>query len=798
MKNYFFLVLLICFQLSFSQKNSYQEDLISAFDDYAEMDREIVYLHLNKSTYIKGESIGFKAYVLDKNTKLLVNETTNLYCTISDKDDKVIAKKMVMVGNGTAINDFILDDVYTSGEYTIKAYTNWMRNFEEQNFYAQKIKVIDPEIENKIKPKEADGTLDLQLLPEGGHLLLGVNNTIGVIAKNNLGLGVTSLEGSLLDKSNNVVTTFKLNQFGIGKMSFTPLENESYRVKINNEDKDYSFNIEGIEKEGVIFTTNKLKDNLSITFKTNEKTLSKIKNKPYKLIIHNGKNVKETTIAFTDKNELVKAIPFRNLYSGINIITVFNENNKPILERLIFNYEGIKVARLEEPIVDKIKDSIKVSIPISNINKSLFNSLSISVLPENTKAYNHHHNIASYNLLKPYVKNTIEKAHYYFTEVDERKAYDLDNLLLTQGWSSYDWENIFNNPPDYVYDFEDGVSYVANFSNDDNKQLIIYPTLNSPLEIVTIEEEDKSFEKSGFLPISNEKIEIGAVNSRGKPTQPKVFIKFSPDKIPDLIIDKKETLLSVNNFNTTTNNVFKDFNLKGWKKVEQLEEVEISGKKKYTEVEKIRKRTIGKVEFFDEEKKIKYQTLGRYLSNKGFVVLENKAGSFGGFQIYNRRAASHRGVTAPDNIPVIYLDGIILHGDLSVLRDFSMREIDYIEINKAGIGAGMRGGAGVIKIKTNPFKTTKKKPKKIVSRAFEIPLKFDVAKRFYIPKYSTYDSPFFNEYGIIDWFSNVSTDENGTLNLKVFNNKSSNINLYIEGVSNDGTFISEVKTIKID
>lgn len=54
---------------------------------------------------------------------------------------------------------------------------------------------------------------------------------------------------------------------------------------------------------------------------------------------------------------------------------------------------------------------------------------------------------------------------------------------------------------------------------------------------------------------------------------------------------------------------------------------------------------------------------------------------------------------------------------------------------------------------------------------------------------------FFKEYGALDWFPNLKVDENGLVTFKVLNTYTPNINLYIEGIVNGETFISETKTI---
>ena len=57
------LILFLVTFFSFSQNTN---DIFETYEEYVDTPREVVYLHLNKSTYIKGENIGFTAYILDK------------------------------------------------------------------------------------------------------------------------------------------------------------------------------------------------------------------------------------------------------------------------------------------------------------------------------------------------------------------------------------------------------------------------------------------------------------------------------------------------------------------------------------------------------------------------------------------------------------------------------------------------------------------------------------------------------------------------------------------------------------
>lgn len=73
------------------------EKLSNLIDSQTQLPVETAYLHLNKTSYIVGEQIGFKAYVLDRKSLKPSRNTTNLYVQIKDEQSNVIKEKMVFL-----------------------------------------------------------------------------------------------------------------------------------------------------------------------------------------------------------------------------------------------------------------------------------------------------------------------------------------------------------------------------------------------------------------------------------------------------------------------------------------------------------------------------------------------------------------------------------------------------------------------------------------------------------------------------------------------------------------------------
>ena len=106
-----FLITMLIYTVSHTSlqaQESGQDKIDESYQNYSKAYREIAYCHLNKSTYIKGEHIGFSAYVLNKDLKTPSELTKNLYCVILDSTNAIIQSKLVKIDNGFSHNIFLL------------------------------------------------------------------------------------------------------------------------------------------------------------------------------------------------------------------------------------------------------------------------------------------------------------------------------------------------------------------------------------------------------------------------------------------------------------------------------------------------------------------------------------------------------------------------------------------------------------------------------------------------------------------------------------------------------------------
>ncbi|WP_455169564.1 hypothetical protein, partial [Aegicerativicinus sediminis] len=375
------IIILGAYQVFPQNSGPIKDSLIEKYSRYVELPREILYVHLNKTHYLTGETVGFTIYSIDKSTKRPSKITRNIYCRITNEKGLIIKEKLLVMVNGISFDSFFVDELLPHGTYTITTYTNYQRNFKEPNSYSQHFFVVDPSTA-PVYSQTVNDSLDLQVLAEGGHLLSGVNNSLGIIIKSKDGYGIPNLKGVIERADGTVLSTFTTNKFGMAKTWLFVNNGNKYYAKVNYREQEHRAPLPDTDLQGVNFSFSHLKDKIAVSIKTNSKTLPSIKNEKFKLIFHDGSSIKAINVQFEGSTEIIKFIAQSDLFPGINIFTLFDEQNNPLLERMIFNMDDLTITNSGEARIKKEKDStleyINVRLPIENYSQSDLHNISIS------------------------------------------------------------------------------------------------------------------------------------------------------------------------------------------------------------------------------------------------------------------------------------------------------------------------------------------------------------------------------------------------------------------------------------
>ena len=120
--------------------------VISKIDTFNnKMPAEKLYLQTDKPYYAVGDTVWFKAYLL--NSRLNYSPlSSRLYIELVNDSNKIVKTIATKVSLGLTWGDIELTEGdIREGSYTLRAYTNWMRNFGQEAFFYQTFYVADPE-----------------------------------------------------------------------------------------------------------------------------------------------------------------------------------------------------------------------------------------------------------------------------------------------------------------------------------------------------------------------------------------------------------------------------------------------------------------------------------------------------------------------------------------------------------------------------------------------------------------------------------------------------------------------------
>jgi hypothetical protein len=538
-------MIMLCSFISISAQNTDHASLRSVISAVDNLQRrrpaDKLYLHLDKPYYVPGDTMRFKAYLLDE--KLWSNTHSGLfYVELINDSSRVIKRQTIMLFNGVAVGDIVLKKTLYPGNYIMRAFTNWMRNFSEEHFFTRQI-TIAPAIrqywlvskqvtlknknvnlalqltdlehknigfkdvqfsilqgtstllKNKIKTdgygklainfdlpvklnnkpltlliedlskegkkitvpiqlNQPENT-DLQFMPEGGNLIAGIITRIGFKAIGEDGKSV-AISGKVYDSQQQQVAVFKSAHKGMGSFILKPQIGEKYTAKITlPDDSVKSYPLPTVNETGIALKVEVGKtDSISLTLSATANLLTG--GTIYYLIgLAREKVCYGATIVFKGKDNY-KIIPKSIFPTGIVKFVLFDANNRPVTQRLVFidHDDLLRIAITQNKESYLLRDSIAMQLSVMDgSGNPVTGNFSLAVTDDKqVKADDEDaENIASHMLLNADLNGNIEQAGYYFNKEHADRIDALDKLMLTQGWAGYDWKPAFGEPEELPY-----------------------------------------------------------------------------------------------------------------------------------------------------------------------------------------------------------------------------------------------------------------------------------------------------------------------------------------------------------
>ena len=457
--------------------------------------QEKVYLHFDNTSYYLGETMWFKAYVVGTADHTLHPQSKVLYVELVAPEGYVVeTKKYKLDDKGCCSGEFDLKESILSGYYTVRAYTRYMLNWGDEAIFARTFPVYDAvsgghyEIKDMLDRRrnpllaEDRQQVDkmkyrLDFYPEGGHLIEEIPCVVAYELLRHDGKPMKDSITIFEDKRPLLRTAPEHN--GKGTFHFTPRKGVQYRAEVKyvetnehgrTKEQIARFALPVVEREGVGIAVREEADSFILDIR------------------NNIENEISLGCAILNKGRMQLYEPFSSgmahktiilhrdsLPEGVCRLVVFANQDIPLAERQFFvrhdhvHPDDLHCVRLNVttsegvPLEDaELEPYEKVTLTIAREDGKPISpeaSFSLSVTDRDIcDSIGTGNNMYTHLLLGSELKGYIPDASRYFDLMNTRRLRELDLVMLTHGWTSYDWSVLSSRHFDLKHPIEEGIT----------------------------------------------------------------------------------------------------------------------------------------------------------------------------------------------------------------------------------------------------------------------------------------------------------------------------------------------------
>lgn len=421
--------------------------------------REKVHLHFDNTSYYQGDTIWFKAYVVDADTRQYSQISRPLYVELVDQMGNVVDRQIVKVQDGQAAGQISLTNTFFTGYYEVRAYTKWMLAFEEAPLFSRtfpiyrkplasdpnKRSIAEYRMDKTMRKREQQelDRLTVNFYPEGGRLLKGVPTMIGMetVSRDS---GWVNINGVLLDNGGQPVMPVATIHDGMGSFIYTPGD-KPCTLEFEFAGKKRTFKLPKAEDMGYALKVGSKEDGFEVTITRSESMPAE----PLALFIFaEGQPCNYVPVDLSQSSSKRMKILGKDLPSGVIRLALINEHAAVLNDRFCFVYpkDTLSMSAQTDASVyapySKVDCRVKVVDADGNPVAGAPVSLSLRDGIE-SDLRNDDETMLTDLLLTSELRGYIQRPGFYFANRSASRRKMLDNLLMIRGWRYYDLPQAF-------------------------------------------------------------------------------------------------------------------------------------------------------------------------------------------------------------------------------------------------------------------------------------------------------------------------------------------------------------------
>jgi hypothetical protein len=403
----------------------------------AHTSNEKLYVHLSRPDPVTGELLWFSLFTLDQQAHRPLTLSSFAYAELIDASGNFVLRTRVPLSGGRGQGSMYLPATLNTGTYLFRCYTSWMKNADPQDWFNQSVTIINTVRSSDKIEKNAVQQSRATLFPEGGYLVYGLSSRVALHVVSQDGTGLAA-KGAILRKSgikSDTVVTFRTGKFGMTAFQFKPQANVEYTIVLNDyRGRLIPVTLPQIQPAGWVMT---VADTLSGHSKVSVAAVTE--DDRVRLVIHTrGKIVySESSRIKGGKAEFLA--DRKDWPEGIAHLTVFNSENMPVAERLVFKMPELNTLELKSSQTTYATRS-RATLQLQNklaadagYSVSVYRADSLQVV----------NSILESLLLTSDLHGSVESPAYYFSGHPQASS-QLDLLMMINGWRRFRWNDVLS------------------------------------------------------------------------------------------------------------------------------------------------------------------------------------------------------------------------------------------------------------------------------------------------------------------------------------------------------------------
>lgn len=435
--------------------------------------QEKPYLHLDNNCYFLGDTIWYKAYLVEAGNLRPTAESHILYVELVDPEGHVVERHRQYIGRPDADHgDFALADTLRSGYYELRAYTRWMMNFcvterpynrkDRELFYNRQMakdffrdygtvwsrvvavyerpekdgdysdrQILPRPRQRALKPKKP--SLNVTFYPEGGNLIAGTRCRIAFEALNEEGEAV-NVTGKMEGQD------IRADFMGRGIFTYDVPEDGKPCATFDYKGTHYRFALPDILQQGLTLHV----DEGNVTLQGRGLSAKHLK----VAFLTRGMLRFLMEVSLDAKGDGTIRYDRSLLPTGVCDLVVYDENGNVLADRLFFvnhhDYEQRHIAiEGKKSQYQPYEKGDLTLMPPRDVS-----TLSVAIRDQRGMEPSHDDGTPLTDLLLTSdLQGFVARPYYYFERDDSLHRARLDVLLMVQGWRRYDFKELSDGKP---------------------------------------------------------------------------------------------------------------------------------------------------------------------------------------------------------------------------------------------------------------------------------------------------------------------------------------------------------------